>query len=34
MKITRHSTRAMFHRYKALDEEDLRKLIKQMKAVV
>ncbi|MBU1180837.1 MAG: tyrosine-type recombinase/integrase [Proteobacteria bacterium] len=34
MKITGHSTRAMFDRYNTVDEGDLREAIERMKAVV
>jgi len=34
MKITGHSTRAMFDRYNTIDEDDLQTAIQQMKSVV
>jgi len=34
MRITGHSTRAMFDRYNTVDEGDLRQAIEQMKAVI
>jgi len=34
MRITGHSTRAMFDRYNTIDEGDLRKAIEQMKVVL
>lgn len=34
MKITGHSSRAMFDRYNTVDEGDLRQSIEKMKAVI